>query len=126
MHTYDEVVDHECRLNVDAEQQGQDLSASGRTEAGEKDDGEGEAVCNSYNAEAGEEGSDDDAADEGEAVGNGDDADAGEEGSDDDAADEGEAVGNGDDADAGEEGCDDDTDEGVEGRAPGERLPEFH
>ena len=102
MHTYDEVVDHECRLNVDAEQQGQDLSASGRTEAGEKDDGEGEAVCNSYNA------------------------DAGEEGSDDDAADEGEAVGNGDDADAGEEGCDDDTDEGVEGRAPGERLPEFH
>ena len=113
VHTYEEAVDHECHLNVDAEQQGQDLAAGGRTEAGEKDDVEGGGVCNDDATNAGKEGSDDDDDDEGEEEGSDDDdTDAGKEGSYDDDDDAGEEGSNAD-ADAEMEGSDDD-DEGEE------------
>ena len=71
VHAYDEAVDRECHLNVDAEQQqGQDLAAGGGTGAGEKDDGDAE-----------KEGIDDDTPEEGEEEGGNDDAaDVGKEG----------------------------------------------
>ena len=66
VHAYDEAVDHECRLNVDAkQQQGQDLAASGRTEAGEKGDDTGKEGSNDDDDDDEKESSDD-TADEGE------------------------------------------------------------